>query len=249
MSSIPVFDILGLPIHALTPSVFVEMVDASVRERACRSFAGVNAHSLSLAHEDPAYLQRLREMDTLYAEGGSIVLASWLLRTSLPAKLTTTDLWPLCCDLACREGYSLYLLGGEAGLAEDAAAATQRKWPAIRILGTHHGYFDADDEKVIRDIDDLRPDLLWVGMGEPKQVDWAHRNRTRLHAGALLTCGGMFRLIAGRQKRPGPFLHRTGFEWVGRIFHEPGVARRYRRDLPLLASRILHELIAGKKHS
>jgi N-acetylglucosaminyldiphosphoundecaprenol N-acetyl-beta-D-mannosaminyltransferase len=245
--SIRTVDILGLPVHALTPSAFVEMVDASVRERACRSFVGVNAHSLSLAHEDPAYLERLRETDVLYAEGGSIVLASWLLRDPLPAKLTTTDLWPLCCDLACREGYTLYLLGGEAGLAGEAAAAARRKWKSLRILGTHHGYFDADEEKVIRDIDDVRPDLLWVGLGEPKQVDWAHRNRTRLHAGALLTCGGMFRLIAGRQRRPGLLLHRTGFEWVGRIFHEPAVARRYGRDLPLLALRVLRELMARKQ--
>ncbi len=247
MSPIRTVDILGLMVHALTPSTFVEQVDASVRERACRSFVGVNAHSLSLAHEDPAYLQRLRAMDVLYAEGGSIVLASWLLRASLPAKLTTTDLWPLCCDLACREGYGVYLLGGEAGLAEEAAAATRRKWPAIQIVGMHHGYFQPDDETVIREINGSRPDLLWVGLGEPNQVVWAQRNRRRLDVGALLACGGMFRLIAGRQRRPGPLLHRTGFEWVGRIFHEPAVARRYGRDLPLLASRILHELIARRK--
>lgn len=247
MGSPRTIDILGLPVRALTPSTFVEQVHASVRERARRVFVGVNAHSLSLAHEDPAYLQRLREMDVLYAEGGSIVLASWLLGTSLPAKLTTTDLWPLCCDLACREGYSLYLLGGESGLAEEAAAAARRKWPNIRIVGTHHGYFQASDETVIRDINGSRPDLLWVGLGEPNQVVWAHGSRRRLDAGVLLTCGGMFRLIAGWQKRPGPLLHRTGFEWVGRIFHEPAVARRYGRDLPLLASRILSELISRKK--
>lgn len=247
MSATRIVDILGLPVHALTPTDFVERVDASVRERAGGSFVGVNAHSLSLAHEDPAYLQSLREMDVLYAEGGSIVLASWLLGRPVPAKLTTTDLWPLCCELACREDYSLVLLGGEPGLAEEAAAAARRQWPALRIVGTHHGYFQADDETVIRLVNAVRPDLLWVGLGEPKQVVWVHGNRGRLDAGALLTCGGMFRLIAGRQKRPGPLLHRTGFEWVGRIFHEPAVARRYGRDLPLLAWRLLRELMVGKR--
>jgi N-acetylglucosaminyldiphosphoundecaprenol N-acetyl-beta-D-mannosaminyltransferase len=240
-------EILGLPIHVLDASTFVGCVDESVREKARRTYVGVNAHSLSLAHDDPDYFQMLKGMDVLYAEGGSIVLASWLLGTVLPAKLTTTDLWPLCCDLACRKGYRLYLLGGEEGLAAEAAEITRRTWPGISIVGDHHGYFHVDDDEVIRHINASSPDILWAGMGEPKQVIWAQKKRAQIDAGVLLTCGGMFRLIAGRQKRPGPILHRTGFEWLGRVFMEPAVWHRYAKDLPLLASKIFAELLARKR--
>jgi N-acetylglucosaminyldiphosphoundecaprenol N-acetyl-beta-D-mannosaminyltransferase len=240
-------DILGLPVHVLTPSGFVELVEESIQERAGKTFVSVNAHSLSLAGEDPDYSELLREADVLYADGASIVFASCFLGTPLPAKLTTTDLWPLCCDLACKKGYRMYLLGGEPGLAREAAEITMRTRPEIQFAGAHHGYFAPDDEEVIRAINGTRSDILWVGMGDPLQVRWAQRKKTLLDAGAIITCGGMFRLITGRQRRPGPLLHRTGFEWLGRIFHEPGVWKRYLRDLPPLGARIFLELFSGRR--
>lgn len=240
-------DILGLPLHVLTPSGFVELVEESIQERAGRTFVYVNAHSLSLVREEPGYSKLLREADILYADGASIVLASYFLGTPLPAKLTTTDLWPLCCDLACEKGYRMYLLGGEPGLAQEAAEITMRARPEIQIVGAHHGYFPLDDEEVIRAVNGVHPDILWVGMGDPLQVRWAQRTKSLLDAGAIITCGRMFRLITGRQKRPGPLLHRTGFEWLGRIFHEPGVWKRYLRDLPPLGVRIVLELFSRRR--
>jgi N-acetylglucosaminyldiphosphoundecaprenol N-acetyl-beta-D-mannosaminyltransferase len=246
MNSPCALDILGLPIHAWKASDFVRRVDEGLREGACRTYVGINAHTLTLARGDPEYLRMLEGMDALYAEGGSIVLASWLLGRALPAKLTTTDLWPLCCELASRKGYGMYLLGGEEGLAREAAEAARRSWPEIRIVGTHHGYFPMDDEEIVGKINAVRPDILWVGLGEPRQVVWASRRKAKLNAGVLLTCGGMFRLIAGRQRRPGPLLHRNGLEWLGRIFHEPAVWRRYARDFPLLARMTVTGLLARR---
>ncbi|NLI83133.1 MAG: WecB/TagA/CpsF family glycosyltransferase [Deltaproteobacteria bacterium] len=236
-------DVLGLPIHALTRAAFLGLLDESLAAGSGRTFIGVNAHSLRLALDDSLYFRILQEADILYAEGASIVFASCLLGGILPAKLTTTDLWPLCCELAVERGYAMFLLGGEPGLAQEAAAATRRRWPGIRIAGTFHGYFHGEDEEVVRAVNQARPDLLWVGMGEPRQAIWAQSHKKMLHVGAILTCGGMFRLIAGTQRRPASLLHATGFEWLGRIMQEPAVWRRYARDFPFLGFRLFRELL------
>ena len=222
-------------------------LDSLVESPGSKTVVGINAHTLSLAQRIPEYHEALRTIDLLYAEGASIVLASQILGTPLPAKLTTTDLWPLVCGLARDKGYRVYLLGGEEGLADEAARKAMADWPGLRVVGTHHGYCALDDERVIEKVNGARPDLLWVGMGEPKQVLWSRMHSGKIHAGVIMTCGGMFRIIAGRQPRPGPAWRKFGLEWLGRIIREPSVWRRYAQDLPLVGARVLVELLSRRR--
>lgn len=248
MTPPPAVDILGLPVRAFDIPGFMACLDKLVGSPNPETMVGINAHTLSLTHRIPEYHEALCTFDYLYAEGASIVLASYVLGTPLPAKLTTTDLWPLVCRLARDMSYRVYLLGGEEGLADEAARKAMAEWPGLRVVGTHHGYFALDDEGVVKKVNKARPDLLWVGMGEPKQVFWSRMHSGKLHVGVIITCGGMFRIIAGRQLRPGPAWHKFGMEWLGRIIQEPSVWRRYAQDLPLMGKRILVEILLKRKN-
>lgn len=94
---------------------------------------------------------------------------------------------------------------------------------------------------MIATINAARPDILWVGMGDPRQVVWTEKWRRRLQVGLVLTCGGMFKIVAGELARlPEPW-RRRGFEWLYRLWQEPRTWRRYLLGLPRFGLRVLSQ--------
>jgi N-acetylglucosaminyldiphosphoundecaprenol N-acetyl-beta-D-mannosaminyltransferase len=209
----------------------------------------VNAHTLNLIHRNRCFLEAMRRADILYADGASVLLAARFLGSRISEKLTTTDVWPELCKLAAGEGYRFFLLGGELGLAEKARLAALAEHPGLQIVGVHHGFFAAEEEKeVVERINAAAPDVVWVGMGDPAQVFWAEQARNRLTAGLVVTCGGLFKFLSGTVKRAPVWFHKNGFEWVFRILREPDVRRRYAQDFPSLAFRlVVHRLRQGRE--
>lgn len=232
-------EILGLQIERHTMASIMERLERLIREPGCSTAYGLNAHSFNLTYEYPQFYHALLHADLLYADGASLLLAARILRKNLPEKLTTTDIWPEACALAVRKRYSFFLLGGEPGLAERARENTLRQWPDLNIVGVHHGYFQGRDEEVISLINEKKPDILWVGIGEPRQAVWVQKYRDRIEASLALTCGGMFKIVAGELQRIPAKWRRRGFEWVYRMVQEPRTVSRYVIGLPLFGSRVL----------
>jgi N-acetylglucosaminyldiphosphoundecaprenol N-acetyl-beta-D-mannosaminyltransferase len=220
-----------------------------VHSPGCSVAVYVNAHTLNLIHWNQSFFETMRRADILYADGASVLLAARFLGGRLPEKLTTTDVWPEFCKLAASEGYRFFLLGGEPGLAEKVRLAALADYPGLQIVGAHHGFFGAGEEKeVVAQINTAAPDVLWVGMGDPAQVFWADQARDRLSARLVVTCGGLFKFVSGTVRRAPGWFHKHGFEWVFRIVREPDVRRRYARDLPSLALRLVaHRFRLGRK--
>lgn len=214
----------------------------------CTVGHGVNAHAINLTYQYPEFLKALRQADLVYADGASLILAARFLGGNLPEKLTTTDIWPKLCEHAVKHGYRFFLLGGKPGLAERAANQARQKYHGLRIVGTHHGYFDFQDEQLIAEINAVQPDVLWVGMGDPRQVLWASTWRRQLKVSLILTCGGMFKIVAGELARLSPRWRQRGFEWAYRLWQEPGTWRRYLVGLPLFGLRVLAQSLRGGSH-
>jgi len=220
------------------PSLLAHMEEL-IAAPGCAVAYAVNAHALNLTRHHPDYLQALRHADLVYADGASIRLAAWVLGSSIPEKLTTTDVWPPLCVLALQRGYRFFLLGGEEGLAERAKARTLARYPQLQITGTRHGYFALEDDQIISLINAARPDVLWVGMGDPRQVLWAERAKKLLNTKLIVTCGGMFKLVAGELQRASPHWRQRGFEWLYRLIQEPQTWHRYLLGLPVFGARVL----------
>jgi N-acetylglucosaminyldiphosphoundecaprenol N-acetyl-beta-D-mannosaminyltransferase len=237
--------ILGVPLGRYTMETLLARIEALIAAPGCAMAHGVNAHVMNLTYQYPEFLKALRQADLLYADGASLLMASRLLGGHLPEKLTTTDIWPRLCGLAVGRGYRFFLLGGEPGLAERAAKQAQRTYHSLEIVGTHHGYFDFRDEQVIAVINAARPDMLWVGMGDPRQVLWAASWRSRLEVSLILTCGGMFKIVSGELERLSPRWRQHGFEWAYRLWQEPATWRRYLVGLPIFGARVLAQRLLG----
>lgn len=241
-------NILGVPTGIYTMATLLARIEELIAAPGCAVGHGVNAHVLNLTCHHPDFLQALRQADLLYADGASLILASRFLGSTLPEKLTTTDVWPKLCEIAVQKGYRFFLLGGEPGLADRAASQARDKYPGLHIVGTHHGYFDFRDERIIAKINTVRPDVLWVGMGDPRQVLWSANWRQQLQVSLVLTCGGMFKIVAGELERLSSEWRQKGFEWAYRLWQEPATWRRYLVGLPLFGARVLVQALKNREH-
>jgi N-acetylglucosaminyldiphosphoundecaprenol N-acetyl-beta-D-mannosaminyltransferase len=238
-------NILGVPVGIYTMDTLLARIETLIEDPGCAVAHGVNAHALNLTFSSPEFFEGLRRADLLYADGASLILASRFLGIQLPEKLTTTDIWPRLCELAVARGYRFFFLGGDPGLAERAASKALSEYPGLHLVGAHHGYGDFQDAHLLAEINAARPDILWVGMGGPRQTLWAAAWRQQLQAGLIMTCGGMFKIISGELERLAPKWRQNGFEWVYRLWQEPATWRRYLLGLPLFGLRVLAQRIWG----
>ena len=211
------------------------------------SVLNVNVHCLNLCYEDPELRAFLNRADVVFCDGAGVMLAARLLGRRIPERITYADwAWRLAA-FAEAEGFSLYLLGARPGMAQEAARRLQARYPDLEIVGVRHGFFDhvagsPENEAVVREINDARPDILLVGMGMPLQEYWLMENRDRLQASVVLTGGGVFDYVSGGLRRGPRVLTHSGFEWLARLLVEPRrLWRRYLIGNPLFLLRVLRQ--------
>ncbi|MBI1180357.1 MAG: WecB/TagA/CpsF family glycosyltransferase [Alphaproteobacteria bacterium] len=182
-----------------------------------------NGQALSLARTNPAIREAFEEADIVHADGAVIVAAANLLtRHRILERAATTDFIHDAAATAVRESLSFYLLGSTESVNAAATAELERRYPGLRIVGRRHGYFDAEEEAAIcADITAAAPDVVWVGLGKPKEQLFCVRNRHRIRAGWLITCGGCFNFLSGDYRRAPVWMQRAGLEWLHRMFTGP----------------------------
>lgn len=180
------------------------------------------------------------------ADGQPLVWAGAVAGTPLPERVAGSELVETLAALAAAEGRTLYIVGGgDEGSAEEAAVALQERYPALRVVGTlvppfgfesHDGYL----ERAQQDIVDSGADLVYVGLGFPKQERFAAPLISRMPGTWFLGCGGGITMAAGRAARSPEWMQRLGLEWTHRLAQEPRrLAKRYLVDDIPAAVRLL----------
>jgi len=243
-------DILGIPVHQLTLDRLLGEVVHAARERRCLTVGYVNAHVLDVALGDSRLSRFLREIDLVYADGAGAVLASRLLGDPLPGRMTGADwIWDLAAVLASEE-LSLYMVGGRPGVAETAARRLLEVAPALRIAGTHHGYFDRggpENDAVLQDIAHREPHVLLVGLGTPLQEHWVAANRDRLGDRVVWVTGAVMDHAAGRVPRAPRWMRELHLEWLFRFASEPRrLAPRYLAGNARFAARLVMQVLSTR---
>lgn len=182
-----------------------------------------NGHGISLAATDGGFRAALAQADVVHADGGFVVLASrWAAAAPIAERSATTDLLHDFARAAESAGLSFYLLGGTEAVNALCAERLRQLYPRLRIAGRQHGYFSAADEaKVIDDIALAAPDVLWVGLGKPREQVFAVAHRHRLRAGWIVTCGGCFNYVTGHYGRAPKWMQAMSLEWLYRAATDP----------------------------
>jgi len=219
----------GLPIAVMDRrATAAYTVSAALSRRSldmpCLMHTTANGQVISYCASRPAVRDLYRKADLISPDGMSIVFASRLLcPVPLPERVATTDAFHDVASLAAARGASFYFLGGSASIVERAAERVEASYPGLRIAGWHDGYFPAErDGEVAARIDAAAPDILWVGMGVPRQQEFILTQRERMtHVGVAKTCGGLFDFLAGKNSRAPMWMQAVGLEWLYRSWLEP----------------------------
>ncbi|KXL51962.1 putative N-acetylmannosaminyltransferase [Anaerotignum neopropionicum] len=231
--------VLNVPFDAVTMKEAVVMVKLLLETGGQHFICTPNPEIVMEAQKDKELMSVLREADMVVPDGIGVVWASKYSSIRLKERVAGYDLTQnLFAELAKTEK-TFYFFGGAPGVATEAARRMQRKYPGLKIVGVHNGYFDAKEEKlIIRDIKKLSPSILLVGLGAPKQEKWIYDNMRLLGAKVSIGVGGSFDVMAGNVKRaPKPF-QKFGLEWFYRLLTQPTRWRRMMR-LPIFAFTVL----------
>jgi N-acetylglucosaminyldiphosphoundecaprenol N-acetyl-beta-D-mannosaminyltransferase len=195
------------------------------------------AHYLSLPGD------RLRALAQLPLSLLAIVLRPARIRHPLPEPMAGVDLtWEMLGALD-RVGASAFLLGGAHSEVEAARGRIASKLPGLRIVGALPGHFKLrgdENERVLAEINEAKPDALLVGMGFPRQETWIAENLERLNIHMAVAEGGSFTFIAGAVPRAPLWMRRSGLEWLFRLARQPWRLRR-QLALPLFVWLVLRE--------
>lgn len=193
-----------------------------------------NGHGISLAARDADYRKALQVADVVHADGGWIVLASGFLSgAKIAERSATTDMIHDLASAGIEHGIRHYLLGSTEEVNASCAERLERTYPGIVIAGRRHGYFRPEEEAAIIDsISAAAPDLLWIGLGKPREQLFAVRNRDRLRAAWAITCGGCFNYITGHYRRAPRWMQDSHLEWLFRAVTTPKLLWRYATTSP-----------------
>ena len=190
----------------------------------------VNPACVNIAAHDRGYRRLLGRVALVLPDGIGIKIAGDLLGVPLKQNVNGTDLFPRLCTMLERRDASLFLLGGQAGIAEAVAEKVRQRWPSLRIVGVRDGFFSvAQEGEVAAQIRASRADVVLVARGVPMQDVFIDRHLHQLGVKAAIGVGGLFDFVSGRIQRAPAWMRDSGLEWIYRLMQEP--ARMWRRYL------------------
>jgi exopolysaccharide biosynthesis WecB/TagA/CpsF family protein len=221
--------IAGVPVAAVSESDLVSRMikDCLLRRNnnaaVPKVVADLNGQAISMKETNQSYAKALAAADIVHADGQFIVWLSRILPgAAIPERTSTTDLIHACAKGAAQNGLGFFLLGGSEDINKRCAAEMVRRNPQLEISGRRNGYFSAEEEDAVVDaINASGADVLWVGLGKPKEQIFAVRNRDRLRCSWIVTCGGCFHFVAGDYRRAPRWMQASGLEWLHRMATGP----------------------------
>ena len=205
-----------------------------------------NSEMVMAAVGDKEFKEVLNSADLLTADGIGIIYASKILGNPISERAAGYDISLKLMEMAATLGKTLYFFGAAPGVADKAKEIIEERFPGIKIIGTHDGYFDeAEEKRIIEEINSKKPDLLFVCLGCPKQEKWIFKNKDRLDTKVAMGLGGCLDVYAGNVKRAPDIYIKLGIEWLYRLMKEP---KRFFRmlALPKFMLKVIWHKISGK---
>lgn len=221
----PRVGLLGLNISIITPSVLFEAVAKAVEERSRLRVAFCNVDTIVQLQSNTRLSEAVNNFEIASPDGMPLV---WLSRLRGQKGIERVD-GPSSMLSICEQGVSLgyrhYFYGGTDEMLQGIEANLKTQFPGIQIVGTHSPPFrsltEEERQADIERINQAKPDLLWVGLGLPKQELWVEANQALLEPPAILAVGAAFGFTSGLVRRAPRWMQRLGLEWLFRLSQEP----------------------------
>lgn len=229
-------DLQGIVFDAITESETCARIVEALDQQRGGYVVTANLDHLLRCNRFPRYKSLVKLADLVVADGMPLIWASRLQGTPLPERVAGST---LCLSLAralAEHGKSLFLLGGNPGVAKQAAQVLKKHFPGLRIAGTYFPEFGFDKDpaqlEAIRHLlQDSKPDMVYVSLGSPKQEELIDHLRRDFHNVWWMGVGISLSFITGEVHRAPLWVQRLGLEWIHRLAQEPRrLAKRYLVD-------------------
>lgn len=228
MSSI---SILNCRLDALDAGEATERILRFAREGAGAQVVTLGTEMVVHAQHDARYREVVNACALSLCDTVGLLAVARSRGSDLRDRVTGVELVGHLCARAAPEGVPIFLLGGSPGIANRAAEELQRRYPGLRIAGTRDGYFaEEESSRIAGEIKATGAQLLFVGLGFPKQEYWLAEHLRETGCGAGIGVGGSFDVISGNLERAPERWRKLGLEWLYRLLKEP---HRWRRQLAL----------------
>lgn len=219
--------ILGIDVHRLTLQQALEKIIEFIEQGRPRIVVTANPEIIMRAQIDGEFARILAEAALVTGDGTGVVWASRRLGNPLPERVTGIELLNCLLPIAAQKQYRIYLLGAAPGVAERAARRMENAVSGLTIVGTHHGYLNPElEDRVVADIKEKRPHLLFVAMGAPRQEKWIASHLDELGVPVSIGVGGSLDVWAGEVDRAPVWMQKHGLEWLYRIWRQPARLKR-----------------------
>ena len=224
-------NILGVGIDCIDSEEALTQIENFIADGNPHQVVTANAEIIYQANRNEKMRNVINQAQMVTADGSGVVWASKQLGRPLRQRVTGIDLVNSICEQSARKGWKLYILGSAPGVAATAAVNIRQKFPGCNIVGTHHGYFNAKEEKqIVAELLQLQPDVLFVALGAPKQEYWIAEHMAQLQIPVSMGIGGSMDVWSGNVKRAPRWMQKMSLEWLYRLLIQP---TRFKRVLAL----------------
>jgi len=246
-------DVLGVPLALTDYTSTLTWMEAMVGHRSRGYVCVCNVHTVMASQEDLELRAALLASSINVPDGQPLVWAINSLGHSLTGRVYGPELMARACSEASVRGHRFYLYGGRnQGALVQLALNLRQRFPGVRIVGgyspPHRSLTTEEEDAVAEEINRSRADVVWVGIGVPKQEKWMARMRPRLDAPLLIGVGAAFDFHAGLVPQAPNWLQEAGLEWAYRLVHEPRrLWRRYLRYNPRFVGAFARQLAGHRR--
>lgn len=228
--------LMNTEIDNLTMDETLDAIDSLIKEDNCSYLVTPNVDHIVQLEKDEELKRVYENASLILTDGKPLIWISNWYKTPIKEKISGSDLFPRVCELAAKKGYTMYLLGAAEGVADKAAKNLMDKYKGLNIVGTYSPPFGFEKDKVElkkieRQIQEVHPDILIVGLGCPKQEKYMYHHCKELDVPISFGLGASIDFEAGNIKRAPRWMSEHGLEWLYRITQDPKrLAKRYLVD-------------------
>jgi N-acetylglucosaminyldiphosphoundecaprenol N-acetyl-beta-D-mannosaminyltransferase len=227
----PAFSVLGLPVHVMDD--YPDWLLYSLREGKGTHVVTLNSEMTIQAEKNPTLANIIQNAELVIPDGAGVVLYLQYLLGKKIQRIPGIELAEKLLQTVAQQqiSASIFFYGGAPGVATKAADLWKQKLPTLTISGTHSGYHSPEEEQqLLQSLSQLQPQIIFVGLGVPRQELWISKNRHLCPNSIWIGIGGSFDIWSGTKTRAPNWLANNNLEWLYRLYQEPW---RWRRMLAL----------------
>jgi N-acetylglucosaminyldiphosphoundecaprenol N-acetyl-beta-D-mannosaminyltransferase len=247
------FNILGVGVSVINMPFAVDAIDEWISRQESNYITVADVNSIMVGQIDPGFIRIHNNAGMVTPDGMPLV---WLGRLGGHSQMTRVcgpDLMLEVFKTSVAKGYRHYFYGGNEGVPELLKIRLEEKFPGIKVVGTYSPPFraltDEEDENIVKTINAAKPDIVWVGIGAPKQERWMANHVDRLEASVLIGVGAAFDFNSNSKKRAPIWMQNRGLEWLFRLLTEPRrLWKRYLRNNPLFVFLAIRQALGLKRY-